>query len=47
MSGKIFFLHAEQWIPELRHHAPNVPIVLVGTKLGKQPGRLYLSQNMD
>lgn len=23
-----------QWIPELRHYAPNVPIVLVGTKLG-------------
>lgn len=25
----------QQWIPELRHYAPNVPIVLVGTKLGK------------
>lgn len=24
-----------QWIPELRHYSPNVPIVLVGTKLGK------------
>ena len=24
-----------QWIPELRHYAPTVPIVLVGTKLGK------------
>ena len=24
-----------QWIPELRHYAPGVPIVLVGTKLGK------------
>lgn len=23
-----------QWIPELRHFAPDVPIVLVGTKLG-------------
>lgn len=23
-----------QWIPELRHYAPTVPIVLVGTKLG-------------
>ncbi|KAG6754921.1 hypothetical protein POTOM_039499 [Populus tomentosa] len=26
----------KKWIPELRHYAPNVPIVLVGTKLGKQ-----------
>ncbi|URE46102.1 RHO, partial [Musa troglodytarum] len=23
----------KKWIPELRHYAPNVPIVLVGTKL--------------
>lgn len=25
----------KQWIPELRHYAPNAPILLVGTKLGK------------
>ena len=24
-----------QWIPELQHYAPGVPIVLVGTKLGE------------
>ncbi|KHN47207.1 Rac-like GTP-binding protein 7 [Glycine soja] len=24
---------SKKWIPELRHYAPNVPIVLVGTKL--------------
>ena len=24
-----------QWIPELKHYAPGVPIILVGTKLGK------------
>jgi uncharacterized membrane protein len=24
-----------QWIPELQHYAPGVPVVLVGTKLGK------------
>jgi Ras-related C3 botulinum toxin substrate 1 len=22
-----------QWFPEIEHHAPNVPIILVGTKL--------------
>ncbi|OWM77391.1 hypothetical protein CDL15_Pgr016788 [Punica granatum] len=27
---------SKKWIPELRHYAPNVPIVLVGTKLGKK-----------
>ena len=29
----MFRLHF-QWIPELKHYAPGVPIVLVGTKLG-------------
>ena len=24
-----------QWIPELQHYAPGVPVVLVETKLGK------------
>jgi hypothetical protein len=24
-----------QWLPELQHHAPGVPIVLAGTKLGE------------
>ena len=28
------FSVALQWIPELRHYAPSVPIILVGTKLG-------------
>ncbi|KAH0448298.1 hypothetical protein IEQ34_022098 [Dendrobium chrysotoxum] len=27
---------SKKWIPELRHYAPSVPIVLVGTKLGKK-----------
>lgn len=31
----IWALYDAQWIPELRHYAPTVPIVLVGTKLGK------------
>lgn len=29
------FVFCLQWIPELKHYAPGVPIVLVGTKLGK------------
>ena len=25
--------YPQQWYPEIEHHAPNVPIILVGTKL--------------
>ncbi|KAH9742772.1 Rac-like GTP binding protein [Citrus sinensis] len=28
---------SKKWIPELRHYAPTVPIVLVGTKQGATP----------
>lgn len=31
----ILFLN-KQWMPELRRFAPNVPVVLVGTKLGEE-----------
>ena len=30
-----FLLISIQWISELRHYAPGVPVILVGTKLGK------------
>lgn len=29
-----FLAFDSQWVPELRHYAPGVPIILVGTKLG-------------
>ncbi|KAF8408988.1 hypothetical protein HHK36_005059 [Tetracentron sinense] len=29
---------SKKWIPELRHYAPTVPILLVGTKLGFNAG---------
>lgn len=28
-----------QWYPEIEHHAPNVPIILVGTKLDLRDDR--------
>ncbi|XP_008777981.1 rac-like GTP-binding protein RAC2 isoform X1 [Phoenix dactylifera] len=31
-----------KWIPELRHYAPNVPIVLVGTKLDLRDDKQFL-----
>ena len=32
MSFLNCFLHMLQWEPEIRHHCPDVPILLVGTK---------------
>nr|GMD93123.1 rac-like GTP-binding protein RAC13 [Ipomoea batatas] len=32
----------KKWIPELRHYAPSVPIVLVGTKLDLRDDKQYL-----
>jgi GTPase SAR1 family protein len=31
---QLYLIVLLQWIPELRHYAPSVPIILVGTKLG-------------
>ncbi|RVW95913.1 Rac-like GTP-binding protein 7 [Vitis vinifera] len=33
---------SKKWIPELRHYAPTVPIVLVGTKLDLRDDKQYL-----
>ncbi|KAH0707827.1 hypothetical protein KY289_012903 [Solanum tuberosum] len=37
----------KKWMPELRRFAPDVPIVLVGTKLDLRDGNGYLADHMD
>ncbi|XP_052622604.1 rac-like GTP-binding protein RHO1 [Lactuca sativa] len=36
---------SKKWIPELRHYAPGVPIVLFGTKLDLRDDKQFLSDH--
>lgn len=43
LTRNFFFWNVLQWIPELQHYAPGVPVVLVGTKLGKSESILLIN----
>ncbi|CAI7823357.1 unnamed protein product, partial [Closterium sp. NIES-54] len=42
-----YCLNVEQWIPELRHYAATVPIVLVGTKLDLRDDSQFFKEHPD
>ncbi|KAH7682211.1 Small GTPase superfamily Ras-type protein [Dioscorea alata] len=37
----------KKWVPELKHYSPNVPIVLVGTKLDLRDDLQFLSEHQS
>ncbi|KAL1546525.1 Rac-like GTP-binding protein arac9 [Salvia divinorum] len=41
ISSPSFENISKKWVPELRHYAPSVPIVLVGTKLDLRDGKQF------
>ncbi|KAK4835596.1 hypothetical protein QYF36_011773 [Acer negundo] len=41
-NGKTF----NQWIPELQHYSPGVPVVLGGTKLGLRKDKHYMVDHL-
>ena len=45
LDSRSSFEHAKsKWYPELKHHCPNVPILLVGTKLDLRENQGVISQ---
>uniref|UniRef100_A0A7N1A456 Uncharacterized protein n=1 Tax=Kalanchoe fedtschenkoi TaxID=63787 RepID=A0A7N1A456_KALFE len=45
INGSSFENVYKKWLPELRHYAPNIPIILVGTKLDLRDDKHFL--NLD
>ncbi|KAI4329566.1 hypothetical protein MLD38_027940 [Melastoma candidum] len=35
----------KKWIPELQHHAPGIPLVLVGTKMDLRDDKFYMANH--
>ena len=40
-------LYKLQWYPEVRHHCPNTPIILVGTKLDLRDDKVTVEKLKD
>lgn len=44
---EIFIVEQLQWFPEVRHHCPNTPIILVGTKLDLRDDKTTIEKLRD